>query len=354
MRPICAVLGPLVLVLAMTNGCERGGSATPDEAADAGSSGKRGKRANDLPPQTVEHLEQCLAMKIDTESGQSGAAAAMFACQALAPMTTEVSAHLQSKCDDGDPAACHVLGDALRGERVVKHVAELVRTACGPKEDCDVLRRQYAVSAFGEATADAKDRSLALIDRACELGRADACLARSTLTKEVSGAAHWMGLACAQNSAPGCAQQVHHTMRFGGTELDGEAIKRLREMCEQGSASACASTGVLLARGVGGKAPAPDDARDLYQRACTAGSAGGCASLVYLAMRKSLDAAQRDAAAQALAKECQDGDVGPECAAAAFALHKGWGAAANKSAARAWLKKNCDAGVEAACHPPRK
>lgn len=343
----------LAALLALTFGCDRKGSTAPDDGGGEESS-RRGRNGGDeLPPQTREHLDKCMAMSIDTEGGSSTASDGMFACQALAPLTPELEAYLQDKCDRGDAAACHVLGDALRGERVVKHVAELVRTACGQKEQCDVLRRQYAVSPFGTGREGGKEKGLALVTRACELGRGEACITRATLTKEVSAAADWMQRACDVDFSPGCAQEIHEQIMFGGSKINGDSVKRLRTLCEQGKPSACASSGVLVARGVQGAA-AGDDATDLYQRACASGSAGGCASLVYHAMRNKVDEAQREAAAQALAKECQDGDVGPECAAAAFALHKGWGGAANKSAAKAWLKKNCEAGVEAACHPPRK
>lgn len=212
-----------------------------------------------------------------------------------------------------------------------------------------MLLRKYSVSRFGPPKAEEAARAASLVAKGCELGAADACVTRATLADDPAETADWMGRACTLGVPAGCAQQVHHILFFGGANVDAMAVARLRGMCDEGRASACASLGVLVAGGSGGAEVARTDAFALYERACAAGSVGGCASVVYYAMQNTIEAGTRDAAGQKLTGTCTGEDVGPDCTAAAVALQRGWGTTADKAAARARLKDNCDLGVEAAC-----
>lgn len=344
------VLGALVIGSVL--GCDPKKSKSPEDGKATPEA--KNEDESKLPPGVADQVSKCLGMLVQGEAGETGSREAMSNCQALAPLSPEVDAHLQALCDAKDGGACHVLGDALRGERIVKYVSELVRAVCG-KETCDLLRRQYAVAKFGEAKPEDAARSNTLLERGCELGRGDACVARAVVEKNITVATEWMNRACAQGVSAGCSHSVHHAIMFGGADVVPATVTKLRELCDAGRASACASLGVIVARGnkeakTVGKSPL-----ELWAAACTAGNLGGCASVVFNALLdKKADATQRDAAAQALAGGCKDGDVGPECTAAAFAQFRGWATTANKTAARAWLKKNCDAGIDSACDVPKK
>jgi TPR repeat protein len=141
---------------------------------------------------------------------------------------------------------------------------------------------------------------------------------------------------------------------FGGAAVEDATVAKIDELCRAGKASACATLGVLVARGNKAAKALGKPALELWTSACTAGSPGACASVVFHAMQNKVDASVRDAAAQSLAKTCEAGKVGPDCSAAAFALFKGWGTKADKAAARAWLAKNCEGDIEAACDVPKK
>ena len=351
MPPAIAVLRALAIASVFSIACERSESAAPEDATTK-STGKQ-ERGSALPDVVAQQVTQCLAMPIDGETGESGSREPAGACQNLVPLSAEVEAHLQKRCDEDEAAACHMLGDMLRGERVVKYIGELVHTACG-KKTCSVLRRQFAVSEVGEARADAVEKSSALLERGCELGRGEACLTRAVVEKDITVAVQWMRKACAQGLAAGCAHDIHHSIMFGGASVDPAAVTKLGELCDKGKASACASFGVMVARKNKDAKIAGKPAIDLWTSACTAGSSGGCASVVFHAMQNKIEDTVRDTAASSLAKTCPDGKVGPDCTAAAFALFKGWSTPANKPAARTWLAKNCDAGIEAACDVPRK
>jgi TPR repeat protein len=347
------VLGMLATGFVLAAACDPKTSTAPGDGKDEAKGDDSG--GSKLPPGVADQLDKCLGLMVQGEAGDIGSREAMGNCQALAPLTPEVDAHLQAKCDDKDGAACHVLGDALRGERIVKYVGELVRAACGPKETCDLLLRHYAVSSFGEAKADDAARSNGLLERACELGRGDACVARAAAEKNITVKTEWMARGCAQGVAAGCAHSVHHAIMFGGADVAPATVTKLHELCDAGRASACTSLGVLVARGNKQAKAVGKPALDLWASACTGGSLGGCASVVFHALQnKKADPTQRDAAAQALTAACKEGQVGPECTAAAFAMFRGWSIAQNKAAARAWLKKNCDADIDSACDVPKK
>jgi TPR repeat protein len=341
----------LMIAALLAGACERDKSATPDEGAKKG--GGKAEKKDGLPEVVTQQVKLCLEMSIESETGQERQLVASGACQTLVPLTPEVEKHLQDRCDDDEAAACHMLGDMLRGERIVKYIAELVRTSCG-KKTCDVIRRQYAVIEVGTARADATAKVNELLERACTLGRAEACLTRATIEDDITVDPQWAGHACVAGSSAGCAHHVHHAIRLGGANVATTTAAKLSELCDGGRATACASLGVLVARGNKEAKALGKPALDLWSHACIKGSSGGCASVVFHAMLAKVDTTTRDAAAQALTKDCPDGKVGPDCTAAAFALFKGWSVPVNKPAARTWLAKNCDAGIEAACEVPKK
>lgn len=342
----------LVIASLLGCACDRDESTSPDDGAKGKKPDKSGE-AGGLPKVVAEQVRLCLDMPIESEPGDKGSLIASGACETLAPLSPEVEAHLQERCDADDAAACHALGDMLRGERIVKYIAELVRTSCG-KKTCDVIRRQYAVSEVGTPRPDAAEKVNPLLERSCTLGRAEACLTRATIEDDVVVDPQWMGHACTRGSSAGCAHHVHHAIRFGGANVATTTAASLSEQCDGGHATACATLGVLVARGNKEAKALGKPALDLWSHACIKGSSGGCASVVFHAMLAKVDTTTRDAAAQALTKDCPDGKVGPDCTAAAFALFKGWSVPANKPAARTWLAKNCDAGIEAACEVPKK
>jgi hypothetical protein len=348
-----SMLAALAIASASSISCDPAASTSPD-AAD-GKRGARKPKGPSLAPQTAEHVEACLELRPDSEEGaESVSKAPMLACQAIVPMADDVHEHLQARCDGGEGAACHALGDALRGERLVKYLAALVRTACGPKQSCDMLARRYAVSRFGPAQADAADRAAKLIAKGCELGSGEACLTRASLAEDPSEVADWMARACKLGIAAGCAHEVHYVLFFGGSNVDSTAVESLRKLCKEGQASACASLGVLIAGGHGGLEASKLEALGLYDRACQGGSPGGCASVVFHAMQNAVDDGTRDEAGQKLVAICAGDDVGPECTAAAVALQRGWGTKADRAAAKAMLADNCDLGIEAACWAAKK
>lgn len=341
----------LVVVSLLAGACERDKSTSPDDGAKGKQSGKKDKGG--LPEVVQAQVKLCVDMPIESEPADKRALVGSGACQTLAPLSPEVEAHLKERCDAEDAAACHALADMLRGERIVKYVAELVRTSCG-KKTCDVIRRQYAVSEVGTARADAGAEVSSLLERSCKLGRAEACLTRATIEDDIVVDPQWMGDACQRGLAAGCAHHVHHAIRFGGANVATTTAGKLSELCDGGHPTACSTLGVLVARGNKEAKALGKPPLDLWSHACITGSSGGCASVVFHAMLAKVDTTTRDAAAQALTKDCPDGKVGPDCTAAAFALFKGWSVPANKPAARTWLAKNCDAGIEAACEVPKR
>lgn len=334
--------------------CERSTTTAPGGTGGTGANDARAPAKPELPPEVRARLDACTQLAIATETGESAAREPMLACQAMVTLTPEVDAELQSRCDGGDGAACHTLGDALRGERVVGYDAELVHAWCGKKSPCDALRKHYAVIGFATKPTEVPARARALLERGCELGRGDACLVRGMIDNDLLGAAGWMARGCTAGSAPACANAVHQDIMLGNPDATPAMVEQVAKLCSAGKPSACATLGVLVARGDDVAVATGKPALDLFSEACTAKSAGACASLIFHAVHDKLDAARRDAAATELASACKQGDVGPHCAAAAFALQRGWGAKADKSAAKAWLAKNCEAGVEAACPPAKR
>lgn len=166
----------------------------------------------------------------------------------------------------------------------------MLRDACVRLSDptaCSAIARQ-------ELRAAAPDRPLKeggslparaarLLERACELGDAEACLLRGRqhlravgMPRSPTSVFAWTARACEQRLAEGCVDEgiMHELGRGTGVDLHA-ARERQRTACELGDGRGCTKLGGLLMDGKGGAAE-PVAGVELMERGCELGFAPGC------------------------------------------------------------------------------
>ncbi|MHA7629259.1 tetratricopeptide repeat protein [Corallococcus sp. M7] len=161
-------------------------------------------------------------------------------------------------------------------------------------------------------------RAAELYARGCNKGRhAGACFRVAELSAEVGGKLHdrrrlleFGKKGCELSHAPSCALVAAYYLE-GDDRNDERGEEFARKACDGGSASGCASLGVLK---VGGNSEGPDFASGvkLLERACTEGAGSGCFALSGLyALGRGVE--QDDARAHRLLQQGCDGGHGRAC-----------------------------------------
>jgi TPR repeat protein len=162
-------------------------------------------------------------------------------------------------CDLGDVRACTLAADRLRygsgTARDVPHAERLYRRACEAGDGLGCAGWGWVSQA--PASEDAFRRARPLLESACALEEAEACVSVGLLRLEGRG---------------GAVEATEGEARLRrGLEL-------LSSRCESGEGAACVRAATLFEAG---PAPVLEDSRALVslQRACDAGVPGGCSAL---------------------------------------------------------------------------
>lgn len=229
-------------------------------------------------------------------------------------------------CDAGE---CNTRGmEAVTRARYAEAIGLLDR-ACtlGHAVGCSNLA---GLMRGGAGELSQPSRTPGLYNRACTLGFAEACAAVGSIYAEgklvapdPTRALTMYDRACTQRDAQGCfTAGIFHNEGRGGPRSPENAVERFDQACGLGHATACFNAGILLYRERGarpgeneraagyfgracdgqqpagclrlgiatlrghGTSPDVQVAKDLFDRACTAGDADGCAAAQQLARGK--------------------------------------------------------------------
>lgn len=298
-----------------------------------------------------------------------------------------LAAEAEQACDAGDPAGCTALGKAYlygAGRPQSRPIADiLLREGCAADQ-------AEACHDVGNLLVEAEDEAayrygLEALDRACRLGRLDACsdFADAIEVKDWQGrpgnpeaAEALRAETCARGGLSACIAQVLPSF-FGGTDPAAQDVARARldTLCSAGAAKAC---GLLIDKLVSGElpgAPPPPELRSLAERGCRADEADACRRLgrILWAEEAKLPTEQRGEALAMFLRACdlsafqcteeREIVLAPqllaECAAGDQAQCASLGALYNdiKSVlhdpptALRYLGGACNAGVTDACQP---
>jgi hypothetical protein len=174
---------------------------------------------------------------------------------------------LEHRCDAQDAEACLSYGTLLArtGAPVdTRRAADLIGRACALGNGAGCLHLAYQARA---------PRALALFEQACAHDSGEGCeqVAVRVARTDPARARLLHRRACDGNYGPGCVHAAEAHRAAG--ERDA-AFADFRHACDLEQSPACDAAGQL--------APDPATARGLFQRACDAGIAGGCAHVADL------------------------------------------------------------------------
>ncbi len=238
-------------------------------------------------------------------------------------------------CSSGDTRACTLAADRLRygsgTARDVPRAGRLYRQACEAHDGLGCAGLGWVSQ--GPASEDAFRRARPLLEVACALDDAEACVSGGLLRLEGRG-------------GPVEAAEGEARVRRG--------LELLTAACQSGEGAACVRAATLFEAG---PVPVRDDSRALVylQRACEAGVPGGCSALAlrYLTGR---GVAPDRARALALYKQvgehyrtaCEAGEPSA-CVELGQAHELGQGVPKEPARALAYQEKACALGEPAAC-----
>lgn len=201
---------------------------------------------------------------------------------------------LARACKLGQMSGCHLagvlgLGEDAKGQLTL--AVERLGTACrgGIAESCMTLGNVYGKEDLGPTDLE---KSKQFFDRACELGKADACsfLGKIHLGTDRTRAHVYYMKACALGTATACTIAGLDFQEGSGTERDLTKANALFEKsCKQNEPEGCYQLGNNL---LSGKGIAKDRARalSLLDRACAGELEGACAVLAARCKADDLDA----------------------------------------------------------------
>ncbi len=181
---------------------------------------------------------------------------ALVAAASESPSKEEAKA-LKKSCETGDATACASMADYHLGKRDLEKAASFSERACsgGNNPSCRQaadLFNMLKFSGMGKGAAESKVFSV-----------------------DSTG--------CARGYMPSCAHLGHGYIYGVGVSVDyAKAFEYLDRACKAEDGDGCASLAYLYAQGHG---PTPQDGspkpteRELYEKACGFGSAGGCRNL---------------------------------------------------------------------------
>ncbi len=238
-------------------------------------------------------------------------------------------------CDFGDFHACTRAADRLRygsgTARDVPYAERLYRSACEAGVGLGCAGWGWVSKA--PVSEDAFRRARPLLESACALDDAEACVSVGLLHLEGRG---------------GAVQATEGEARLR------RGLGLLASACEAGEGTACARAATLFEAG---PEPVRDDARALVslQRACEAGVPGGCSALAlrYLTGRgvapdraRALELYRR--VSELFRDACEAGESSA-CAELGQAFAVGQGGVADPARALVYQEKACALGQSASC-----
>ena len=245
--------------------------------------------------------------------------------------------------------ACNALA-MLRDQVLAWYVEGLSLPPCADHDhDCWSFLVARRGAAIERSHADAAEAAR-LYERACTLGRADACMsvARLAADADKAKAAIFYRKACDMGRAGACAFAMNTEMKrmIQDTAFFTRALGAFKTACDGGDASGCNDAGVMLATGRGA-AKDLTAAIALLDDGCGLHGANACGNLIYAFLRAG---APKDAppdyarAEPVLRAACDEGNP-RACHALGWMLEKGVGAARDHDKATAILKTACDQGA---------
>ncbi|MFB6263330.1 MAG: tetratricopeptide repeat protein [Bradymonadaceae bacterium] len=201
-----------------------------------------------------------------------------------------VASRLDETCGPDRAAACTMLGVHFEKGRGVQQAreraAERYRRACGSDAGgtlraCD---RLGALHEHGDGAACNLERAAELYRGACDRGYAVACSHLGSLYERGAGvdrdrsrAADLYRRSCSRGYPRACYKFGHLVETDRGAEGDDfRAAIYYRIGCTSGSPGACNALGIFFDEGKGGLSVRPEDAAELYRRACDRGDDYGC------------------------------------------------------------------------------
>ncbi len=257
----------------------------------------------------------------------------------------------RERCDAGNYRICGDLGGmALAGRGLPADPDEarrLLQLACDHDDgwSCGHLARNDD----GKDKAR-RERAQKLMEKGCDLGDAAACASLARAIFDVkSKALHPRVLslatsACQAGSRDGCGLEAWLRRNAHGTPYDPDgAFVAGKKACDGGDVEACAAVGWSLAVGVGTRADRAAG-KALLDGTCQRGHAPACVMLGEL-MGRGPDAAKAFALFE---RACEAGEASG-CAARARARVLGVGTSPDIQAGRRELEALCRTRVEAAC-----
>jgi TPR repeat protein len=271
------------------------------------------------------------------------------ACRVIGGYLGVADAKLQELCTKNDPGACNALG-ILRDQLLAWYVEGLSLPQCGGDHDC----WSFLIAERGapiEGTHPDPAGAVSYYDRACGLGRADACMsvARLSADTDKAKAATYYRKACDLGRAGACAFSMNDEMKkmLQNTAFFTEAYTAFRKACDtDDDASGCNDAGVLLATGRGATKDQAG-ALALLDKGCGLHGSNACGNLVYFYLRWGASKGQAPDYARGqpvLKAACDEGNP-RACHALGWMLMKGIGVAADPGSAAKLLKTACDQGA---------
>ena len=227
------------------------------------------------------------------------------------------TAHIATDCDFGDAA---------------------FNRSCGP-----VRVSVWRAGTRFDVTVAAVDQD-ALLEKACQDGRASACFREGWLLwsrrggPKVERALELFEAACNSGSAEACAYEALQLM--DEPDKGSESVAAAERSCELGSGGGCANLAFLYATG---KFVKKDDHRatSLYNKACDLGDAQGCYNAALMADEGRGGAHDVARAVAGYEEACTLGST-TGCTNLGFLYEKGRGVATDKSRAVALYRRGCD------------
>ncbi|MCP4449179.1 MAG: sel1 repeat family protein [Myxococcales bacterium] len=370
-RPLGLMIATVLFTLGSCGGSQQPSASSPPAAAAMSAGGESSALAEEasVPPDSTPKAK-------DQSKEADGA------CDAD-------SASRECKCEQGDIEACMKVADAaFRGG---DHDQAIIRTysLCqqGRSEAC--FRAAYYMKKigiqqrFGTSPAKLHDKAVAIDKDGCAKGDAAACFGYGKLlfngkyvAAETAQGVQHLEASCSGGHAPACSflARVYET-GAGGLKKDRKrALQLLENSCNSGGVASCTFLGDEIARKETAKA------RGLYEKACGADDALGCARLgqIHLKATKFADAhvtfvkacelehsescveagalvesgkgtSKEPEKSRELYKVACDEEFAPGCLSLAVMISKGLGGKRNWGQAIGLSEKACSLNLKKAC-----
>lgn len=271
-------------------------------------------------------------------------------------------AWLGARCEKGDAAACFVGGMVVapRAGLGRYHAALRWLPSCPPEQPrCARIWEGNERLGLPEWPTPDVAEATKLFGRACELGRAAACIPRAQLASSAKDPAEQELLerACGGGIDSACLIVFMHVyarkVATSSSEIANKETltKRIEESCEKNKDADACNLAAFLEENASKANPPDRFAEAKHVTACEGGSASSCARLVLKkGKRPVLSSTFADFVFEQVEKswvgECREG-AEDACLALVAAYETGWSVKADAAKAKELLGQICDAGKSA-------